>query len=148
MSLDRFFSSTKACGENLINSINGKRNELASQIKSYKDNADIKDILAASKLNEILKRDEEEAEMRKKSPVVTILAVIGAVVAVACIAFAVYKYFTPDYLDDFDDGDDDFDDDDLFEDEDEEEPAKTETTTTETAATTETETKTEANAEA
>ena len=57
--------------------------------------------------------------MNKKSPIITILAVIGAVVAVACIAFAVYKYFTPDYLDDFDEGDDFDEEDDLFEDEDE-----------------------------
>ena len=42
-----------------------------------------------------------------------------AVAAVAGIAYAVYRYFTPDYLDDFDDEDfedEDFDDD--FEDED------------------------------
>ena len=119
MSLDGLFTSAKAGGAEFINSLNGKKNEIAGQIKSYRDNTDIKEILAASKLNEILRRDEEEAEMRKKSPVVTILAIIGAVAAVACIAFAVYKYFTPDYLDDFDDGDLDFDDDDdLFEDED------------------------------
>ncbi len=118
MNLEGFFTSAKAGGADLINSLIGKRNEVASQIKSYKDNTDIKDILAASKLNEILRKDEEEAVMRKKSPVFTVLAVIGAIAAVACIAFAVYKYFTPDYLDDFDDGEDDFDDDDLFEDED------------------------------
>ena len=47
------------------------------------------------------------------------LAIVGAVAAVAGIAYAVYRYFTPDYLDDFDDEDfedEDFDDD--FEDED------------------------------
>ncbi|MCR4786000.1 MAG: DUF4366 domain-containing protein [Lachnospiraceae bacterium] len=88
-------------------------------MRNFRDNNDIKDILAAAKLNEILKRDEEEEEMNKKSPIITILAVIGAVVAVACIAFAVYKYFTPDYLDDFDEGDDFDEEDDLFEDEDE-----------------------------
>ncbi len=119
MNLDGLFTSAKEGGASLLSSISGKKEELASQIKSYKDNNDIKDILVAAKLNEILKRDEEEAEMSKKSPIVTVLAVIGAIVAVACIAFAVYKYFTPDYLDDFDDGDDFDDDDDLFEDEDE-----------------------------
>ncbi|HBA96792.1 MAG TPA: DUF4366 domain-containing protein, partial [Lachnospiraceae bacterium] len=42
-----------------------------------------------------------------------ILAVIGAVAAVAGIAYAVYRYFTPDYLEDFDPDDysDNFDDD-------------------------------------
>ena len=45
------------------------------------------------------------------------LAIIGAVAAVAGIAYAVYRFFTPDYLEDFDeDFDDDFDD--YFSDED------------------------------
>ncbi|MBF1261482.1 MAG: DUF4366 domain-containing protein, partial [Lachnoanaerobaculum sp.] len=36
--------------------------------------------------------------------------IIGAIAAVAGIAFAVYKFFTPDYLEDFEeDFDDDFD---------------------------------------
>ena len=38
--------------------------------------------------------------------------IIGLVAAVAGIAYAVYRFFTPDYLEDFeDDFDDDFDDD-------------------------------------
>lgn len=120
MILEGLFTSAKEGGAGILDTIFGKKDEIASQIRSYRDNNDIKDILAASKLNEILRRDEEEVEMNKKSPVFTILAVIGAIAAVACIAFAVYKYFTPDYLDDFDDGEDDFDDeDDLFEDEEE-----------------------------
>ena len=119
MNLESFFTSIKTGLADFFDSLSGRGTDLASQIKSYRDNTDIKEILAASKLNEILRKDEEEAEMRKKSPVFTVLAVIGAIAAVACIAYAVYKYFTPDYLDDFDDGEDDFDDDDLFEDEDE-----------------------------
>ena len=97
MNLEGLFTSAKTGGINLLNSLNGKKGVLASQIKSYRENNDLKDILAAAKLNEILRKDEEEAEMSKKSPIVTILAVVGAIVAVACIAFAVYKYFTPDY---------------------------------------------------
>ena len=119
MNLDSFFTSAREGLAGILNSISGKKEELAGQIRSYRDANDIKDILVASKLNEILRKDEEEAQMSKKSPIVTVLAVIGAIVAVACIAFAVYKYFTPDYLVDFDDGDDFDDDDDLFEDEDE-----------------------------
>jgi flagellar basal body-associated protein FliL len=120
MSVDGFITNAKSSGVNLLNTLGAKKEELRSQVRDFRDNNDIKDILAAAKLNEILKKDEEEEEMSKKSPIVTILAIIGAVVAVACIAFAVYKYFTPDYLDDFDEGDDDFDDEDeLFEDEDE-----------------------------
>ena len=72
-------------------------------------NEKIEDLLAA------LKKKEDEKE---KNTVLWVLAIIGAVAAVAGIAFAVYKYLTPDYLDDFDeDFDDDFDDD-FFDEED------------------------------
>ena len=38
---------------------------------------------------------------------------VGAVVVIAGIAYAVYRYMTPDYLEDFDDDfDDEFDDED------------------------------------
>ena len=48
------------------------------------------------------------------------LLAVSEVAAVAGIAYAVYRFFTPDYLEDFeDDFDDDFDD--YFEDEDNEE---------------------------
>lgn len=47
----------------------------------------------------------------QKNKVIWVLAIIGAVVAVAGIAYAVYRFFTPDYLEEFeDDFDDDFDD--------------------------------------
>ena len=62
-----------------------------------------------------LKKKEDE---KQKNTVLWVLAVIGAVAAVAGIAFAVYRFFTPDYLEDFEeDFDDDFDD--YFEDEEE-----------------------------
>ncbi len=68
-------------------------------------NEKIEDLLAA------LKKKEDEKE---KNTVLWVLAIIGAVAAVAGIAFAVYRFFAPDYLEDFDD---DFDD--YFEDEEE-----------------------------
>ena len=51
---------------------------------------------------------------------VKLLAVIGAITVIAGIAYAVYKYFTPDYLEDLEDDFDDYfeDDDDEFVDED------------------------------
>ena len=71
-------------------------------------NEKIEDLLAA------LKKKEDEKE---KNTVLWVLAIIGAVAAVAGIAFAVYHFFAPDYLEDFeDDFEDDFDD--YFEDED------------------------------
>ena len=81
----------------------------------------LENLIEAAKLNEFLGK-KEEPKKKKCSPVVCVLAVVGAIAAVAAIAYAVYRYFTPDYLDDFeDDFDDDFDDD-FFEDgEDEEE---------------------------
>ena len=75
------------------------------------------DILDALKLNQLMGKKEEE---KKTHPVVVTLAIIGAVAAVAAIAYGVYCYFTPDYMDDFeDDYNDDFDDD-YFEDEEDE----------------------------
>ena len=72
-------------------------------------NEKIEDLLAA------LKKKEDEKE---KNIVLWVLAIIGAVAAVAGIAFAVYRFFAPDYLEDFEeDFDDDFDD--YFEDEEE-----------------------------
>ena len=70
-------------------------------------NEKIEDLLAA------LKKKEDEKE---KNTVLWVLAIIGTVAAVAGIAFAVYRFFAPDYLEDFEeDFDDDFDD--YFEDE-------------------------------
>jgi hypothetical protein len=57
-----------------------------------------------------LKKQEEEVK-KPQTAILWVLAVLGAVAAVAGIAFAVYRFLTPDYLEDFeDDFDDDFDD--------------------------------------
>lgn len=70
-------------------------------------NVKIEELIAALK-----KREDEE----QKNTVLWVLAIIGAVAAVVAIAFAVYRYFTPDSLEDFDsDLDNDFED--YFEDE-------------------------------
>ena len=72
-----------------------------------------------NKIDEILARIRLQDEARKEEKgktILWILAIIGCVAAVAAIAYAVYRFFTPDYLEDFeDDFDDDFDD--YFEDE-------------------------------
>ena len=68
----------------------------------------VEEFIAESKLSDLLKRNEDE---KQKNTVIWVLAIIGAVAAVAAIAYAVYRFFTPDYLEDFeDDFDDDFDD--------------------------------------
>ena len=71
-------------------------------------NKRIEDIIAESRLNEILHKNEAE---KQNNTVIWTLAIIGAVAAVAAIAYAVYRFVSPDYLEDFeDDFDDDFDD--------------------------------------
>lgn len=82
----------------------------------------LEEYIDMSRLNELLgKKEEEKKKCKCCHTMCCIFAVIGAIVAVAGIAYAVYRYLKPDYLDDFeDDFDDDFDDD-FFEDEDEEE---------------------------
>ena len=83
----------------------------------------VEDLINSAKTNELLgellhiKKEEE-----KKSNILMCVGItIAAVLAVAGIDYAVYRFFTPDYLEDFDeDFDDDFDDD-YFDDEDDEE---------------------------
>lgn len=83
----------------------------------------VEELMNSSRINELLhKREEDE---KKKNCILWVLAIIGAVAAVAGIAYAVYRFFTPDYLEDFeDDFEDDYDDDFFEDEEDEEEPAK------------------------
>ena len=80
----------------------------------------LEELLTTSKLNELLNKKEQEE--KHKNAVLWVVAVRGAIAAVAGIAYAVYRYFTPDYLEDFEDDfdEDDFDDD-FFDDEDDEE---------------------------
>lgn len=73
----------------------------------------LSDLLEMAKVSDIITKKEKE-----DNKIVWALAIIGAIAAVVGIAFAVYKYLAPDYMDDFDeDFDEDFDDD-FFDDED------------------------------
>ena len=68
----------------------------------------VEELIAETKLNDLLRRKDEE---KGKNVVLWVLAIVGAVAAVAAIAYAVYCFLTPDYLEDFEeDFDDDFDD--------------------------------------
>ena len=63
-------------------------------------------------------QDNKKEEDKHGKTVLWALAIVGTVAAIAAIAYAVYCFFTPDYLEDFEeDFDDDFDD--YFEDEEE-----------------------------
>ena len=58
------------------------------------------ELLKEAKINDLLNKKEEE---KKPSKTLIIFAVIGVIVAVAAAVYGVYRFFTPDYLDDFDD---------------------------------------------
>lgn len=67
----------------------------------------------------LLKKEEE----KKSDTWVWILAIVGGIAVIAGIVYAIYRYLTPDYMDEFDDDfDDDFEDD--FFDDEEDEPVK------------------------
>ena len=97
------------------------KKHLEIMINTKKDNDETLNHISNLKENEILEKDNQEINLtleKEDSKIVWALAIIGAIAAVAGIAFAVYKYLTPDYMDDFDeDFDDDFDDD-FFDEED------------------------------
>ena len=71
------------------------------------------DIVTAVQAADILRRRKKEAA-EKSNTLWIILGIIGAIVVIALIAYAVYRYMTPSYIDDFDDEfDDDFEDEDF-----------------------------------
>ena len=71
----------------------------------------IEELVNAAKINELLHK--KELEEKNKNGIVIALAIIGAVAAVAAIAYAVFRYLERDYLEDFDadDFNDNFEDD-------------------------------------
>ena len=75
-------------------------------------NERLEEWLAMSKLNELIDRKDG----KKSNPLVIFLAIFGAISLGCVIAYAIYRFMTPDYFEDYDD---EFDDD--YEDEDEEE---------------------------
>lgn len=74
-------------------------------------NSKIEDLLNVAKINELIHK--KELEEKNKNCLIVTLAVIGAVAAVAGIAFAVYKFLSRDCFEDLEPSDyiDDFDDD-------------------------------------
>jgi len=70
----------------------------------------INELIAQAKLVELFRK--QEVEKPKNNTLLIVLAIVGGVAAISLIAFAVYRFFTPDYLEDFEE---DFDDDDFDE---------------------------------
>jgi hypothetical protein len=75
---------------------------------------DVAEMIKARDLHDLLAKKEEKKSIH---PLIWVLVVIGAITAVAAIAYCVYNYLALDYFDDFDDDFDDFDDD-FFDDDD------------------------------
>jgi len=92
------------------------------QIKDFGGSqaARVAELAAAAGLGNLMAKPADEKEDEKKSHAgLVILAIIG-IVAVGCvIGYLVYRHFSPDYLEDFDDEfeDDEFEDEDFFADE-------------------------------
>lgn len=87
----------------------------------------VEELLHANKIAELL--NKKEVEEKKKNTFVWVMAIIGVVVAVAAVAYAIHRFLTPDYLEDFEDDLDDEDfDDDFFDDDEEDEEADDEET--------------------
>ena len=81
--------------------------------------ARVAELAAAAGIGNILASKEEEEDEKKSHAGLVILAIIG-IVAIGCIiGYIVYRHFSPDYLEDFDDEfeDDEFEDEDFFADE-------------------------------
>jgi len=92
-----------------------KAKSILEDVKEY----DLSD-LPIPDLQDLFKK--EEPVQKKKCNWCLIATIIIGVIVVAAVIYGLYCYFTPDYLDDFDDDfeDDDFEDDDFFVDEDKE----------------------------
>ncbi len=101
----------------------------------------VEELIHANKIAELLSKKEDED---KRNKILCIAAIIGLIVAVVGIAYAIHRFLKPDYLEDFEDDldeddfdddffddEDDFDDDDNEEEEDDEEEATEETAETE-----------------
>ena len=74
----------------------------------------VEELIAASKIGEMRGMKKE---VEKNSKAIWIVAIILSIVAVAGIAFALYKCFSSKCYDEFDDFEDEDFDDDFFEDE-------------------------------
>lgn len=77
----------------------------------------LENLIDMARLNELLGKKEEKK--KEYHTLVWVLAVIGAIAAVAAISYAVYRHLNPRYLDDFeDDFEDEFEDEESEEEED------------------------------
>ena len=61
----------------------------------------LEDLVSSNdKLAELLRLKKEEEEFEKKNTALYVFAIIGAIAAIALIAYAVYRYLNPVYVED------------------------------------------------
>ena len=72
----------------------------------------MKNFIEEMKWKELLKKE------KKANPIVVVLVVIGIIVVIAAAVYAIYRFFAPDYLKDFEDELEDEFDEDFFEEDD------------------------------
>lgn len=94
-----------------MNTLRMNARELAENVKTYREDArDHAELLLQKlKLQEYLQEKKEDE--RTKKAILTALAIIGCIATIAGIAYVVYHFMMPDYLEDYDDYDEDLDDD-------------------------------------
>ncbi len=66
----------------------------------------LEEMITATRLNDMLNKKEDD---KMKTTILWILAIVGTIAAVAGIAYAVYRFFTPDFFED--EFEDEFEDD-------------------------------------
>ena len=101
------------------------KNKIGIDLEQLKDfggsqAAKVAELAAAAGLGNFMAKAADDEEDERKSHIgLVILAIVG-IIAIGCIVgYLVYRHFSPDYLEDFDDEfeDDDFEDEDFFADE-------------------------------
>ena len=73
----------------------------------------IEELLNTAKINALLHPTKNEAA-KKDNPYIVVLVIVGAIALIAAIAYAVYYFFVPDKLVDFEDDFDDVYGDEIF----------------------------------
>ena len=73
----------------------------------------IEELLSTVKINALLHPAKNE-ETKKDNPYIVALVIVGAIALIAAIAYAVYYFFVPDKLVDFEDDFDDVYGDEIF----------------------------------
>ena len=73
----------------------------------------IEELLSTAKINALLHPAKNE-DAKKDNPYIVALVIVGAIALIAAIAYAVYYFFVPDKLVDFEDDFDDVYGDEIF----------------------------------